>query len=1461
MKAIQMQKDYTDGQSVQLGRAKSWVPALAAVLVSLPVLTSSAAERVVDPFKPNVVVVPASEAKYVRFVISRCSSHQPCVDELEVYGPDSGENLALADRGAKATACSWLESHGGFLSGRLNDGQYGGAWIAATSGEGWAQIELPRPARINKVVFSTPPTGFSQDRIPARIPTAFEVRLSLDGENWQTVASVTRSAPEPGEAGSAAALPAEDFEQVYSKEATWQETVRTARERLARLADAARQEDGQELLKLKQVLGNEYEKVMRSDWWNDGATFWLLGQGISNRAKTILDMGRDLIWERATADFSSSQDRQTQIWEERDGIWQNDWKGGDVSELAKRYAGALSAARERQAAELAEKARNPSDLEQLRRLYVVDNRCREPLLQLPWRFNAQAMRRAIRDLMTAYPRQYTRGAELLTRLEGHEKRLPEITKALSEGNADEARRGLELFEEILLFQKEALLANPLLDFDDILVIKHRIPDGLRGLPNRFGHPQNWASECDLNRVPAQADFWKGEVCVMSLKHPEKPAHCLFKSDGRFLQHVDLHYDADRLLFSMVGSNGCWQVFEINTDGSGLRQVTPGSEPDVQNADACYLPDGRIVFTSTRAFANVGCLESPTHATHLCLMDADGGAIRMLTFDQDINMHPVVRNNGRVMYLRWEYVNMAHRYPGLLFHMNPDGTGQMEYYGSNSYWPNRVYYARPIPNHPTKVIGVISGHHGTHRAGRLAILDPAISRRETGGAVQLLPGYGKKVERVVQDKLYDPDWPKFLQPYPLSEKHFLASVQLTPDSPFVICLVDVFDNIVPLREEPGYTLLEPIPLRKTPYPPSIPDKVDPAGREAVVFLEDVYQGDGLKGVPKGLVKSLRVTSYNFAYYGKPHGCGHVATPGVDGPWEPAVILGTVPVHEDGSAFFKVPANMPIAVQPLDAEGRALQLMRSWFTAMPGEVLSCIGCHESQNSGPLAKECIASRRLPGEIAPWLGPARGFDFEREIQPVLDRFCVGCHDAARKDGLDFTRKTEAQKTAINQRYKETTQTHLDTVFTPSYIAMHPYVRRASSESVVDLLTPCEFHAATSPLIQILKKGHHGVELDEEAWQRLYTWIDLSAGDHGNWKRMARTPEMKAQTEHLQERRLEMYRLYANNRDDFETLPPAENTPVSFVAPNPPKDAGSPACPQWPFDATERQSGQESGALASSVSLDLGSDRKMEFVLIPAGVFIMGDAQGAEDEKPLTVVKIERPFYVSRCEVSVQQYRTFDPTHDNGVISSYTMDGYHQGIRPINETKQPVVRTSWHRAMAFCEALSGRTGKRVTLPTEAQWEWACRAGTATRLWYEFKRTRYSYQIGHDFSQFENLADRSLSGLANRWPGQLYPIWFLRDEPANDQAMLSTAVGSYQANPFGLHDVHGNVCEWTRTTYQPYPYDENDGRNDLRAGGEKVVRGGSWWDRPNRAYSAFRWKYQPWMKVYNVGFRVIMEVH
>ena len=1062
--------------------------------------------------------------------------------------------------------------------------------------------------------------------------------------------------------------------------------------------------------------------------------------------------------------------------------------------------------------------------------------------------NIAALRRAIEDLSRSFPEAYVDGPVFLQRLGEIEGRVPEIQSGLAACNDN----ALAAAQELVALQRDALLANPLLDFDKLLVVRRSTTSPSLGLV------QNWQSNCMLPR-----SGFDDEIAVLSPVHPDGGLTTLYKPEKPvFVGDVDLHFDADRMLFSSIGSHNRWQIFEVGADGTGLRQVTPGDEPDVDNYDACFLPDDRIIFGSSAFFVAVPCVNGSTRTATLYRMDADGGNIRQLCFDQEHNWCPTVLPNGRVLYLRWDYTDTPHTHDRILFHMNPDGTGQMEFYGSNSYWPNSLFYARPIPGQPTQFAGIVSGHHGVRRMGELVLFDAARGRREADGAVQRIPGYGKKVQSesdprygstLIADQLVDASWPKFLHPYPLSAKYFLVSCKPTPESLWGIYLVDVFDNMLLLKEEAGYVLFEPVPFRKTPRPPVIPDRVNPARKDALVYLTDVYAGGGLKGIPRGEVKGLRLFTYHFLYPGMG---GPQAVVGMEGPWDIRRTLGTVPVEEDGSASFRIPANTPVSVQPLDAEGKALQLMRSWFTGMPGEVLSCVGCHESQNSAPPVKATLASRLEPADIAPWFGPSRGFNYDREVQPVLDRYCAGCHNGEpRPDGTHIPNLAERAhitdyKSVFHNGGRDAGH------FSVSYAALHRFVRRPGLESDYHLLTPMEFHADTTQLVQMLQKGHHNVKLDDEAWNRLITWIDLNAPFHGTWTEIAG----KERVEQPARRRRELLKRYADMDVDPEAIPAAPTERPAFVKPEPCAEPAQPpvACAGWPFDAGEAQRRQE--ALGDfQRTIDLGEGITMDLVLIPPGEFVIGDADGLPDERPGTAVRIDKPLWLGKCEVTNAQFARFDALHDSAVESKFSMQFGVRGFY-VNGPGQPVVRVSWLDAMAFCAWLSEKCGEPFTLPTEAQWEYACRAGTASPFYYGGLDT--------DFSPYANLADEKLREFVchtyrkEREPwlhASKYDDWIPKDTRFNDGGFLSDATGMYKPNAWRIHDMHGNVSEWTRTDYQPYPYAGDDGRNAASATAKKVVRGGSWRDRPKRARAAFRLAYRPYQPVYNVGFRVACQ--
>jgi len=444
---------------------------------------------------------------------------------------------------------------------------------------------------------------------------------------------------------------------------------------------------------------------------------------------------------------------------------------------------------------------------------------------------------------------------------------------------------------------------------------------------------------------------------------------------------------------------------------------------------------------------------------------------------------------------------------------------------------------------------------------------------------------------------------------------------------------------------------------------------------------------------------------------------------------------------------------------------------------------------------------------------------------------------------------------------------------FSEGYFQLSRHVRRPGIESDIHMLPPLEYHADTTQLVQLLEKGHYGVRLDAEAWDRLIAWIDLNCPFHGTWGEAGIDPKGQ------RERRRELRRRYAGVDEDPEgdaalkaaAVPPAGSQKAKGRSGR--AKAKSPE--GWPFGAVEARRRQREAGPTMTRTIEVGNGVTMRLVLVPSGEFAMGDAEGEADERPLGAVRIERPFWMGACEVTNEQFAAFDPMHDSRFESK---NGYQFGVEgfPLDGPRQPVVRVSWHRALAFCRWLSERTGERVTLPTEVQWEWACRAGSATAFSFG--------GLDADYSTHANVADRKLREFASdpyKVFGPLrnatrYDDWIPRDDRFNDGGLVTVDVGRYQPNAWGLHDMHGNVSEWTASPHQPGR--ESKGQevpgSGLRVTGSasapsvthhasritrRVVRGGSWRDRPRRCRSAFRLSYPSWQGVYNVGFRVVCE--
>lgn len=994
--------------------------------------------------------------------------------------------------------------------------------------------------------------------------------------------------------------------------------------------------------------------------------------------------------------------------------------------------------------------------------------------------------------------------------------------------------------KVLNNRRSILLGNPLLDIDKIVVSRFKLGSRARQAmaPELGTQANNWS-----NQESARRSGFESEIVELSNLRGDVQKRTVFKpQNSSSVADLKLHWDGSRVMFTATQPDNRWNVFEAQMDGTGVKPLIENAEPDLEFYDGTWLPDGRVIANTNIGYQGVPCVSGDDPVGNMVLYNPKDKSLRRLTFDQDANWNPVIMSNGRVMYTRWEYTDLTHYYSRIVMNMNPDGTEQKALYGSGSMFPNSTFDMQPLPGRASAFVGIISGHHGVARSGRLILFDPSKSRKGAVGMLQEIPHRNRPIVELIKDELVNGVWPQFIKPFPLNDKYFLVAAKLDPNALWGIYLVDVYDNVTLLAETEGEGFISPIPVKKQVTPPAIPDKVNLKDKEATVFIQDIYEGEGLRGVPRGIVKSLRLHAYEYAY---------VKTTsdhnwhGIQSGWDIKRILGTVPVEEDGSVIFKIPANTPISIQPLDENGVAIQWMRSWLTGQPGEVVSCVGCHEDQNQIAMPKRVIASQKAPSKLTLPEGGVRSFTFDLEMQPILDRACIACHNG---EGKAFDLRGGKKD---NRGYGT------------SYLNIHPYVHRQGGEGDMVVLQPYEYHPNTSELVRVLKKGHHNVKLTDEEWKKIYNWIDYNAPDKGyfNANKITYIPyqgfdqitRRKELTDKYAgaagvdwKKEITDYATYLKGKGEITPVMPEKTAPVKEKVV---KVKG------WPFDANAIKTMLANEKETRKV-VELVPGINMTFVRIPIGEFVMGSYRGESDAYPVSKVKIGKSFWMAEVEVTNEQFRVIDPSHDSRFVDQLWKDHVIQGYQ-ANNPKQPAIRINYEDVMDYCKKLSEKTGLNITLPTEAQWEWACRAGSNDDFWYG--------TMNADFGKFENLADATTTQFAvsgvdpkpmsknSSW--YKYYTYLPKEENVNDGNLIQTDAKIYQANPFGLYGMHGNVAEWTRSDYIPYPYSEKvKTPSDL-----KVVRGGSYIERPKFSTAYARKAYYPYQRVFNVGFRVIIE--
>ena len=1052
--------------------------------------------------------------------------------------------------------------------------------------------------------------------------------------------------------------------------------------------------------------------------------------------------------------------------------------------------------------------------------------------ELKW-LNMEAIRLAYEDMKRIEGFDAVKYLPILTELEQQVKQ--------GFGNIYSGDEAVLVNAEKAVANKRAiLLANPLLNGDKILTVRYQLGNrDRRAMAPELGtQSNNWSNQESARRKGFNAD-----IVELSNLRDEVQIRTIYKPDNTSsIADLKLHWDGDRAMFTQTMSDNRWNVFEVKLNNGDCKKLIDNPEPDLEFYDGTYLPDGRIIANSNIGYQGVPCVNGSDPVGNMVLYTPQSKNLRRLTFDQDANWNPVIMNNGRVMYTRWEYTDLTHYYTRIVMNMNPDGTEQKALYGSGSMFPNSTFDVQPLPGYASAFVGIISGHHGVARSGRLILFDPAKARKGAAGMLQEIPHRNRPIVEEVKDRLVDGVWPQFIKPSPLNDTYFLVAAKLDKNDLWGIYLVDKFDNVTCLHKMEGEGYISPIAVRKTVTPPAIPDRVKLDDKQATVFIQDIYEGEGLKGIPRGTVKSLRLHAYEYAY---------VQTQsdhnwhGIQSGWDIKRMLGTVPVEEDGSVIFKIPANTPVSIQPLDKDGVAVQWMRSWLTGQPGEIVSCVGCHEDQNQIVIPKRVIASQKAPHALTPPEGGTRSFTFDLEVQPILDRACIACHNGEGK-AFDLRGGKKDGKG-----------------YGTSYLNLHPYVHRQGGEGDMVVLYPYEYHPNTSELVRLLKKGHYNVQLTDAEWRKIYNWIDYNAPDKGyfNANVLKSFPyQGYDQIEHRKQltdkyaggagvdwkKEIADYAAQLKNKGEIKPVMPKKVSPVKEKVL---KVKG------WPF-APDRVKEMLADEKETVKVLEIAPGVQMTFVRIPAGEFVMGSYHGEPDTYPTTKVKIDKAFWMGELEVTNQQYNTIFPQHDSRYVDQQWKDHVVPGY-PANKPEQPVIRVSYNDAMEYCKILSQKTGLNITLPTEAQWEWACRGGSDEDFWFG--------NLNADFGKKDNLADVTtnkfaVSGvdpqpMSPESPWYKYYTFLPKAANVDDGSLVQVGGKKYEANPFGLYCMHGNVAEWTRSDYVPYPYKENP----KKVSEYKVVRGGSYIERPKYSTAYSRKGFYPYQCVFNVGFRVIIE--
>jgi len=701
----------------------------------------------------------------------------------------------------------------------------------------------------------------------------------------------------------------------------------------------------------------------------------------------------------------------------------------------------------------------------------------------------------------------TAGAQSLEPLLQQLGKLEVRLKKIASGAELPTETRRELYFEARRLARAIAFTNPLLDIDKLLFIKRHDATGVFHMCDQY---------YGCNAVPGGGLFVLADpfgpdpkltnlLAGTAVQNGQLEGETL--EGGSFLS-PELSFDGQTILFAYSEAKAwdkyqgkeayewtpecVYHIFRCNADGSGLVQLTHGAWDDF---DPCFLPNGRVAFISLRRGGYLRCgRHCPVYAMHS--MNADGTDIIKLSFHETHEWQPSGTTEGMVVYTRWDYVdrdtNIAHH----IWTSYPDGRDPRSFHGN---YPDRresrpwmEMNIRAIPN-SQKFVCSTGAHHG-HSFGSLVIIDPHV---EDDNSMSQLERLTPEVPFPESEGRPISKYMVYGTPWPLSEDDYLCVYDPNAKN-HGLYWIDRFGNKELIYRDSKIACLDPIPLRSRFKPPVIPDQTvqtaaareKTAGQErpATVAVMSVYDSD-FEWPEDTQIAALRVIQVLPKTTAPPNS----PRIGVANQTNARAVLGTVPVEEDGSAYFEVPPGKEIYFQALDEYGMAVQSMRSGTYVHPGEKLTCQGCHEPKHRAPLNADRtpLALEKPPVKIRPDVDGSNPFNYVRLVQPVLDRNCVECHQ--REKALDLSGKIDGPN-GWTRSYQ-------------NLAAKYGFYFHVSNGSINTGVhggarsIPGQFGAKASSLLDYMDERHHGVKLPDEDHHRLTLWLDCNSEFYGSYE------------------------------------------------------------------------------------------------------------------------------------------------------------------------------------------------------------------------------------------------------------------------------------------------------------------------------------------------------------------------